>query len=47
MQEKELGARRLIKMELFENGKSLIYALGYNITNFTNVILKPTKSEEV
>jgi len=36
-----------MKLELFENGKSIIFNSGHNSTLLSNVILKSTKSEEV
>ncbi|EGR33436.1 hypothetical protein IMG5_052980 [Ichthyophthirius multifiliis] len=46
IQERDLVEKRLIKMELFENGKSIIYSNGYNVTHFSNVFLKSTKNNE-
>lgn len=45
--EKEIEDRRLLKLELFENGKSIVYNTGYNSTLLSNLVLKSTKSEEV
>ncbi|KAL4452822.1 hypothetical protein ABPG74_002387 [Tetrahymena malaccensis] len=47
VQEKEIEEKHLVKLELFENGQSIIYNIGHNQTLFSNVILKSTKNEEV
>lgn len=38
---------RLIKLELFENGKLIQYNFGYNTVMFSNIDLKSTKDDTV